>query len=343
MSHSTSKSSISFQLTLHLAKNIAHSFSLPPSITAAPLPVGKSRSTAPPPPRNKKRKTTHIQGYGADDTPKAFTRLMALQPGSKRRSALDNGGSTPKSKKKKGKQPPVSQQKTDLAVATAAAEAEQEKEETPNSESQPHLKILPGESLSAFRQRVTQALPLSGIARNSSGNKTPGLSDHRITKHERRLKRLQQGWRKEEARLREKEQEERELAEEEEEDDEVKDLWEDRTADISNGKKKNKKGKKRKVLVVGEVDDGQADEWEALRKKREERKGLHDVVQAPPAFAKVPREVFKVKEGARVEVGNVPGRVGSLRRREEVGRERMGIIETYRKLMAQKRGGEVDI
>lgn len=264
----------------------------------------------------------NVDGYGADDTPKAFARLMAFKTTGKRRSALDDGAPKPKKQKQQQRK--------------AAEEAEQEA--TSNSEIQPHaeLKIMPGEKLSEFRQRVNAALPLTSISRNTK--KFAGLSDHRVTKHERRLKKLQEGWRKEEARLREKEQEERELAEEE--DDEINDLWEDRTADVSTitgNKGKKKKGKRK--LVVGEVDDGRIDEWEDLKKRRQERKGLHDVVQAPPTFERVPREIFKVKEGARVNVGNVPNAVGSLRKREELGVERQGIIETYRQLMAAKREG----
>ncbi|KAL1606319.1 hypothetical protein SLS60_003721 [Paraconiothyrium brasiliense] len=310
------------------AEHDENNFDLPPSIRAAPLPVGKNRPS--PAQKTKKRKTSHIQGYGTDDTPKAFARLMAFQQNPKRRSGLDDGA-----KPKKAPKPSQKAQQQAKAAETEQAPA-------PNSEEQavpkPELKIMPGESLSEFRQRVNQALPLSGISK--TGKKTPGLGDHRVTKHERHLKRLQEGWRKEEARIREKEQEAAELAEEER--DELDAMWEDKTAELPSAaggkKKKGKKGKKR--LVVGEVDDKE-DEWEALRKKREERKGLHDVVQEPPSFKKVPREIFKVKGGAKVNVGNVPNAAGSLRKREELGEERQGIIETYRKLMAAKRGEDV--
>jgi vacuolar-type H+-ATPase subunit I/STV1 len=133
--------------------------------------------------------------------------------------------------------------------------------------------------------------------------------------------------------------EERELAEEEQ--DELDAMWEDKTSDIPttktvNGKTKKVKKNKRKLLV-GEVDNGSEDEWEALKKKRQERKGLHDVVSAPPTFDKVPREIFKVKNGAGAKVGNVPNAVGSLRKREELGEERKTIIDTYREMMAAKR------
>ncbi|KAH7377785.1 hypothetical protein BKA66DRAFT_513392 [Pyrenochaeta sp. MPI-SDFR-AT-0127] len=300
-------------------------FSLPPTVHAAPLPVGKARTfnTAP---KGKKRKVSHIEGYGVDDTPKAFQRLMAFSKnGVKKRSGLDDGLVKTKKQKK----------------AEQAAAGDANPDTTSKSEEQaqpkPALKIQPGESLAEFRARVDQALPLTGIAKSSK--KVAGVSDHRVTKHERKLKRLQKGWREEEARLREKEMEEKELAEEDQ--DEEAAMWEDKTSDLPssstvNGKKrKTKKGKRK--MVVGEIDNNSEDEWEALKRNREQRKGLHDVVSAPPTFDKVPREIFKVKNGAGAKVGNVPNSVGSLRKREEIGEERKTIIDTYRELMASRR------
>jgi antitoxin (DNA-binding transcriptional repressor) of toxin-antitoxin stability system len=284
------------------------------------LPVGKARtfSTAP---KGKKRKIIHVEGYGNDDTPKGFQRLMAFSKGvTKKRSGLDDG--VVKTKK---------QRKQEAAEAMEQQNASKT-EEKPRST--PILKIQPGESMTEFRVRVDQALPLAGVAK--SGKKVAGVSDHRVTKHERRLKRLQKGWREEEARIRDKEMEEKELAEEEQ--DELDAMWEDKTSDVpttTNGKKKKAKKNKRK-MVVGEVSDGE-DEWDALQRKKQERRGLHDVVHAPPTFDKVPREIFKVKNGAGAKVGNVPNSAGSLRKREELGEERKTIIETYRELMASKR------
>ena len=283
-------------------------------------------------PRNKKAKTKHNasakdNSYGADDTPKAFARLMAFKARGAIRKGLDDGPQPSKSKSK-AKKPQIGDTTESVTV---------------DSEAQPQqsLKIQPGERLSEFAQRVNQALPLSGI--NKNGKKIPGLREHRVTRHEKHLKRLQAGWRAEEARIRERELEARELAEEERDEEEA--LWEDKTADLPSGTGKKKgKGKGRKKLVVGEVDDKEEDPWEALKRSREQRKGLHDVVQAPPTFDRVPREVFKVRNGAKVNVGNVPNRAGnnvqlSLRKREELGEERKTIIDTYRALMAAKKDG----
>ncbi|KAF1994358.1 hypothetical protein P154DRAFT_502073 [Amniculicola lignicola CBS 123094] len=286
-------------------------FNLPPTVRAKPLPVGTARASSHG--TGKKRKSAMVEGYGADDTPKGFARLMQFQAGGKVRNGLDDGA-RPKTKKRKVEDV----QPTD----------------TVDSEAQPLPKIQPGEKLSDFGQRVNQALPLGSVGKR--GKKVDGSNGHRVTKHEKRLKKLQKGWREEEVRIRDKEQEERELAEEER--DEIDAMWEDKTSDLpAPGKKSKRKGKKR--LVAGEVEDVEEDEWEALRRTRDERKGLHDVAQEPPQFLKVPREIFKVKNGARVNVANIPNAVGSLRKREELGEQRQGIIDTYRELMAARKEG----
>jgi hypothetical protein len=295
---------------------------------ATSLPVGKARTFSSAP-RAKKRKTGHVEGYGADDTPKGFARLMAFSQGTgPKRSGLDDGAVKSKKQKRQEAQAAKDEAGPDSGLKSALQQ----------NAAKVELKIQPGESMFDFRARVDQALPLSGVSRGSK--KVAGISDHRVTKHERKLKRLQKGWREEEARIRDKEQEERELAEEDE--DEHKAMWEDKTADLpeaaTNGKTAKKKAKKgKRKLLVGEVDNNSEDEWEALKKKRGTRKGLHDVVSAPPEFTRTPREIFKVKNGAGAKVGNVPNAVGSLRKREELGEERKTIIDTYREMMAAKR------
>jgi hypothetical protein len=288
--------------------------------------VGKSRAPNLQPKKKRKVLANSADDYGIDDTPKAFSRLLAFQAnGGKRRNGLDDGNQSRKSRAKAKAAANKAQSEDKSGENTGTVNSEAQQAQIP--------KIMPGEKLSEFSQRVNAALPLSGIQR--TGKKVEGVRDHRVTRHEKKLKRLQDGWRKEEARIRDKEAEARELAEEE--DDEVEAMWEDKTADLpEQGRKgKKKKGGKRK-LVAGEVEDKE-DPWEALRKTREQRKGLHDVVQAPPTFERVPREIFKVKNGAKVNVGNVPTSAGSLRKREELGAERQTIIDTYRKMMAAKR------
>lgn len=195
--------------------------------------------------------------------------------------------------------------------------------------------IRPGERMSDFSARVDAALPVSGLINKSvRGGKDPlGLKVNR-TKTEKRMHRMYDEWRAEEAKIQEKRQEALELADEMEQDEDGQVKWK---VDLSaqDGKKK-KKGKKRKVL--GEIEDGDEDPWAKIKRDRGEGKvGLNDIVQAPPTFSKVPKEKFKVR-GARVEVDDVPKASGSLRRREELGETRKSVIEGYRQMMKERAG-----
>lgn len=87
--------------------------------------------------------------------------------------------------------------------------------------------------------------------------------------------------------------------------------------------------------MIGETGDDD-DPWAELKAKREAPKGLHDVAQAPPSLKKV-RQKFKVKDGAKVQVVDVPNAAGSLKRREELSDARKEVIERYRAMMG--RGG----
>ena len=111
------------------------------------------------------------------------------------------------------------------------------------------LRIQPGERLSEFGARVNQALPISGLTRK--GKAIAGVKE-KVTKHNKRLGKMQDQWREDEAKLREKEEEEREVAEEE---------WEEKVAGMdkesrallitSAGGKKGKKSKKGKLIGEG--------------------------------------------------------------------------------------------
>lgn len=202
--------------------------------------------------------------------------------------------------------------------------------------------IRPGERMSDFSARVDAALPVAGLINKSVRNgKDPlGLKVGR-TKTEKRMHRMYDEWRAEEARIQEKRMEARELAEEEEmdegEDGQVK--WKVPVAPSgvsAGGKKKKKKGKGKKK-VLGEIDDGEDDPWANIGRNRGEVKaGLNDVVLAPPTFTKAPKEKFKVSRGAKVEVEDVPKKSGSLRRREELGGVRREVVRGYREMMKGK-------
>ncbi|KAH8805728.1 hypothetical protein F5884DRAFT_800369 [Xylogone sp. PMI_703] len=299
---------------------------LPPNIIAKPLPVSKSaaangiftselnlnKRT------NKKRKRNPDKD---DDTPKQFMRLMAFKEGKRLPKGLDDG--TAPKKKKGGKK------------ENNNAQVEVEKEPAVQMPT-----IKPGERMSDFAARVDAALPVSGlISKTVRGGKDPLGLKVAQTKTEKRMHRMYDEWREEDRKIKEKRMEALELAEAEELDEENGQVvWKadlDATKQQSGSSKKN--GKKRRKFL-GEVDDGDDDPWAAIKQMRgEEKIGLNDVVQAPPSFSTIPKEKFKVKEGAVVNVGNVPKASGSLRRREELGEVRKDIVERYRQMMKQNR------
>jgi hypothetical protein len=298
-----------------------------------------------------------------DDTPRAFVQLMQFQKklaatssgDKKKEKDNDNGGGNSSSKKRKREEPNTSAERSILRPKTTAPKTAVESPSSSNAAP----KILPGERLSDFAARVDQALPLSGISKKSShkpsgSHNLPAIRDHRLTKHEKHLRRMQQQWREEEARLREREAEEQEEKEAEREEQlEVWKQWEREAGKTkAKGQKKKKKGKKRegpndKASNHNQDDDDDDDDdddnddpWAKLNERARARRPINplEVAQAPPQLVK-PKEVFKVRGtgGAKVNVANVPAAAGSLRRREELAEERKSIVEEYRRLMAQNR------
>ena len=189
--------------------------------------------------------------------------------------------------------------------------------------------IQPGESLSSFSARVNAALPVSGLARKGKGTKITG---ERQTRTERKMQRMVREWRVEEEKRRQRKLEEIE----EQEDDENGDL--DGFAEVVNGRKK---GKKRRI---GEGAAEEGDIWahiapktllgggadEGVKKTGAGLVGLHDVVQAPPRFMKLPRQKFR----GRGEEGINKGAIG-LKRQAELGEARREVIDAYRALMKE--------
>lgn len=272
-----------------------------------------------------------------DDAPRAFKRMMALKEGKKFRSGLDDGLRKNASAKnnnnnKKQQQRKTGDNTTDGAATTTADAAKKTAKEIPT--------IRPGERLSEFASRVDAALPVMGlVSKTAKDGKDPlGMKVHR-TRKEKKMHKLYDEWRREEATIQDKRKEEAEEAEERElEEDEglgVKWRLDMQTAE---SKKKGKKGKKgsKSVWEADEKDD--EDPWAELKKKRGEKKiGMHDVVKAPPEFKTVPKEVFKV-HGAAVDVGTIPKAAGSLKRREELQEVREEVVAAYRRMMAGRRG-----
>jgi len=314
-------------------KKIPYRINLPPTTLARPLPTSKSSAANgifttdlnPSRPSKKRKRAKDTD----DDTPKAFQRLMAFSRGQKLPKGLDDGIRPPKAKKSVAKKGDDESGTGVQITKKKQKEAEKQIVEIPT--------IKPGEKMSEFSARVDAALPVSGLINKGAKNgKDPlGLKVGR-TKTEKRMHRMYDEWRAEEARIKEKREEAAELAEEEEmEEDENGQVRWKRDLDGeegAQGKKAKKGGKKKKV--IGEIDDGEEDPWAVIKRNRNEGKvGLNDVVKAPPTFSKVPKEKFKVRAGARVEVEDVPKASGSLRRREELGVVRKSVVEGYRQMM----------
>ena len=189
--------------------------------------------------------------------------------GKKIGGGLDNG----QPPKKKRKQAPVERSKTDSDLP----------------------KIKPGETLAQYGIRIDQALPLSSLPKTNINPNTTMPADliekekkaKAMTKHNKRLLRLQTDWRKTEAKLKDKEAEEAEENVEKIEQDKL--LWDE-------VKTTGKKGKKKVV------DD---DPWRELEKKRRMEEGrkrgsgfaltAKDQVQAPPEFNVKKLNPFKQK------------------------------------------------
>lgn len=191
---------------------------------------------------------------------------------------------------------------------------------------QEELKIRPGEDMRSFSARVDAALPVSGLTRKTAtkdGKDEQGFKVWRTTK-ERNMHKLYAQWHEEERKIQERKEEELEEAAERELENDAAGITTsafmvDQDAGTGKKKKKRKQGK-------------EEDPWAVLVKKRAEaKKGLHDVVQAPPELHKEKTRHLKVGD-ASVQVGNIPKASGSLRRREELQAERDDVLEAYRKI-----------
>ncbi|QQK40557.1 UPF0653 protein C607.02c [Penicillium digitatum] len=315
-------------------------FDLPPSEIAKALPVrdlvkpklgkngkklknqGKDQNQS-----ANKAPTHRLKNVTEDDTPRAFRRLMQYQQTGRRAPSGLETGERPNKRKRNA---------TEDATTSSKKPAETQNPKPAAMEKTEMPKIMPGERLAEFVARVDREMPLSQMTKSVKTGDAKNKEQHKRTKHEKHLLRLQKGWREEDARIREREQEERE----EREDDMEAELrqWKEWEIEAAGGKKKaaSKKNKKKGTNADDSGDDD-PDPWAKLKKRDEERKkNPFEVAKAPPQLVK-PREIFKVRGGAKVDVANVPAAVGSLRRREELAGERRNIVEEYRKLMAAKR------
>ncbi|CCU75058.1 hypothetical protein BGHDH14_bgh01706 [Blumeria hordei DH14] len=286
---------------------------LPPTLFADPLPaynptrgkatttsaVDKSRKTG------KKRKRNH---NNQDDTPKLFVSLLEFQKGKKLPLGLDDGSRT----KKTAKASSQGKAKPDCKVTTSS--------EVPV--------IRSGEKLSEFSARVDAALPVSGLINNSAkrANDPLGLKTKR-TRMEKRMHKMYDEWRVEEAKRKEMRQEAAELIEEKESS--VNGQMNMKSYVSTSATSAKVKKTKRKKLQR-DASDSDEDPWAQIKRDRGEKKpGLHDLVQAPPAISIIPKEKFQARVTSS-NVENVPRGSGSLRRRELLGEMRRNVLEGYR-------------
>lgn len=297
---------------------IRSSYDLPPSSVAKPLsvrdpkqkPVGSKKEST-----KKKASVTRpsSKGWAAkdDDTPRAFARLMQFQTTGKRIPAgLDDGIDGRKKKK---------QSRRDSDVDPLVIAKEDVATRTLKEEQMP--KILPGERMSDFAARVDQALPVAGL--KGKPGRGHAMSKERQTRLERKMQKMQKGWREEDMRRKEKR--------EEESDDELEGTTE--TTEVPAEWGSTRKGKKRTV------DDD--DPWAGVNAVRTgKQRDLQDVVQAPPQLKRI-KDKFKTHYGARVDVVDVPGTAGSLRKREELATMRRSVVEGYRRMMAAQKNRKV--
>lgn len=296
-----------------------------------------------------------------NDTPKAFQRLMMVQAARVPTASGHNGKRGVQQKKRKrienDDDDDEDEKDGDVVPASGKNRLNGQRRQSQSGNAVPT--IMPGERLADFSARVDQAMPLSGLKRSGkpvSSSEVIQIREQQRTKHERRLRRLQQQWRKEEAAIQEREAAERE--EREAEMEEQLALWKEWEIEAGEGNAKSKKNKtttpktmnkkKGKKKHTGGTanddfgpggDDDEADPWAKLNNnwdRLNKPANPFEVALAPPQLMK-PKEVFKVRGGATVDVANVPSTAGSLRRREELAGERRTIVEEYRRLMAEKK------
>lgn len=270
-----------------MLNNYLDRFNLPPSEIARPLPVNRSNkhNDGKKGPAEKVAKKRKAQG-SQDDAPRAFKRLMAFANGKKTRSGLDDGAKQPKRK--------AANSTTPATAAATPAQTSDVATELPT--------IRPGEKLSDFAARVDQALPLSGLVTKTvkDGKDVTGLKVRRTTK-ERKMHKLYDQWREEDRKIKERRAEAQEEETERQIDEDLANgTWRDWTKDYSKdvarddeaADKKQSKSKTKKKNKKRKEDDP----WKEFEKKHAEpRRGLHDVVQAPPEL-RGPGNKLKVRD-----------------------------------------------
>ncbi|ERS95742.1 uncharacterized protein SPSK_00136 [Sporothrix schenckii 1099-18] len=292
------------------------------------------------------------------DTPRAFRRLMSLTGGKRVRQGLDTGVVETKKQKK---QRLAKERAAAAAAAATTAGGDDEEAGAPTTQAAgaaaaapPHstsasasdaapteaLTIRPGERLSEFASRVDAALPLAGLVKSSTpggaGGKDPlGIAKTYRTKQERKLHKLYDQWRLDDARIKEREAEAREEAEEREAelDETLGVKWrldfQQGLATKQGGGANGKKKKKQLQTLGGSANNyGAADDddvWAAFNRKKAAatqstvRAGVHGTVAAPPELTKIDSSKFKFAQQKKAGGGQGSAEVAAAVARLKVG------------------------
>jgi len=228
-------------------------------------------------------------------------------------SGLDDGGGKRKKKKREAKsqghgeaagQPSEGEDPNRDPDASHPVASTTTAAPTP-ADASSRLKILPNERLSEFSLRVDQSLPLNSVPkyRTRDTHAIPGVKMKQpvLTRHNKRLARMQAEWRATDAKIKARRAEEDEEAADQREEDVL--LWlgagVDRDRVGKGGKGKRKKKKKERLGNEDHGDD--VDPWKQLERKRREQgllaqqRNLQDVVLAPPVLPGV-KSIFKERQ-----------------------------------------------
>ncbi|KAF3914850.1 hypothetical protein ABW20_dc0104725 [Dactylellina cionopaga] len=274
----------------------------------------------------KKAKKKKKSSNPNDDTPKAFTRLMAFAATGKRPNGLDDPKEPSANKNPKKRKHSETVAAGDSATTSSRQKHNEDETSTDPNPTQP-LTLLPNEKFSDFSRRVDAAIPVSfkGLRRGEDNAK------------DRKKKK--------------KKEDEKKDGEEEEEVTEDMYDFDDNGDPLPNHLKPHKHRKTIASSAAGKKGNRRSPSpFSILREKRGVlQTSINDVVQAPPSLV-VPKEKLKdkTKEAAAAAAGAggagiqglaVPKSSGSLARREMLEVERNSVVERYRALMAAKSGG----
>lgn len=240
------------------ASDLQHSYELPVTQIARPLPTSSKQGVKQGPRIVKKRRKNRTAN---DDAPRAFKRLMAVAQGKKIRSGLDDG-----EKSKRAPEPALES-----------------------------LRIRPGEDSRSFAARVDAALPLAGLATKTkvkNGKDEVGLKVYR-TRKELKMHKLYDQWRAEERKIQDQKEEELEEAAERALENGATGTLSSELMGAMGETSGKTRGRKRRAKA--EEEDPWL---ELKRKRAEAPVGLHDVAQAPPELHKKMRQKLTVGDAA---------------------------------------------